>query len=90
MPRIRKDAPRRVYISAREVEDFADRWPCSGLRMWDGKRLDSVCRPAWFDFDTYGNLVDFGGLPGAVAAGAINALVDDARTYYRSKMETAR
>lgn len=69
-----------VTVSAREVEDFAERWPCSGLPF----------KAIWFQFDKRnGDLVDMRpsnweerGADGA----AVLALADDAQRFAIRKL----
>lgn len=61
-----------VNVSAREVEDFMRRWPCSGLR---GRAL---C----FQFDTRnGDLVELWGARDDEDGPALVALSEDASNY---------
>ena len=63
-----------VTVSAREVEDFASRWPCANLRH----------KSVWLQFDKRnGNLVDTNNTQNHPHAdgGAILALCDDAKDY---------
>jgi YD repeat-containing protein len=46
---VRRMGPGRVAVSAADVQAFADRWPCSGLRDLRG---------VTFEYDRAGNLVD--------------------------------
>lgn len=66
----------RVCVSADEVKDFMQSFPCSNL---NGTRL-------WFEFDTNGDLVDMG--PGNTekqdGAGLL-ALSQDAQAYLDSR-----
>lgn len=66
-----------VSVSAREIRDFASRWPCSGMR---GATLGM-----WFQFDkSNGDLVDMGGRPRSqYDDGAILVLSEDAQEFAR-------
>ncbi|MCR4302122.1 MAG: hypothetical protein NUV51_10965 [Sulfuricaulis sp.] len=62
-----------VNISRREVEDFAERWPCFGAR-----------RAIWAQFDKRnGDLVDLSGDVGMDGGGVI-ALLQDAQESVRN------
>lgn len=63
-----------VAISKREVEDFAERWPCFGSR-----------RALWAQFDKdNGDLVDIRGDSGMDGSGVL-ALLEDAKTFAADK-----
>jgi hypothetical protein len=61
----------RVYMSAAELERFAERWPC-----YDGPR-----RGGWAEFDRSGDLVDLS--PGWIKhdGAALSAIVEDCRAF---------
>lgn len=66
-----------VYVSKREVYDFARRWPCFGK-----------VRALWFQFDKRnGDLVDLTGDAGMDGNG-VAALADDAKAYAATKLNT--
>lgn len=60
-----------IVVSTSELDMFASRWPCSGLRNHE---------PMTFKFDTNGNLVDIEGANGNEDGGAMVALSEDAST----------
>lgn len=63
-----------VSVSARELQDFAARWPCSGMR--------NATRGVWFQYDKRnGDLVDIQGERPGYDEGAVKALSDDAQTW---------
>ena len=69
-----------VQVSEKEVEAFADRWPCSGLKHG----LCGDCSPGWFEFHKgTGDLVDVS--PSfndpRIDGEALKALAADAKTY---------
>ena len=68
-----------VTVSAREVENFAMRWPCSGLSD----------KPIWFSFANNGDLVDCNDSknhPNADGA-ALSALCDDAKEFANKRRQ---
>ncbi len=68
----------RVSVSAKEVERFNSRWPCSEMRP--ARR-----RGVYFEFDRRnGDLVDCNA-PRRWDGGALVALASDALAYARSK-----
>jgi len=67
-----------VNISAREVADFAARWPCFGAH-----------RPIWAQFDKRnGDLVDLEGDRG-MDEGRLSALLQDAQESPRNPFRVA-
>lgn len=69
-------APNTVSVSPHDVEAFASRWPCSGLRLKSGGWRRIV-----FTFDDAGNLVDVEGEPDGADGSAMVALSQDAQAY---------
>lgn len=68
-----------VSVTAREVSDFAERWPCANLPD----------RSVWFQFDkSNGDLVDM--QPNleeqGADGGAVLALSQDAQAYGKAKL----
>lgn len=67
-----------VSVGAREIADFADRWPCSGLRS---------LRSVWFQFDRRnGDLVDLKATGPYEDGPAMLALSQDAQAYARKRL----
>lgn len=68
-----------VLCSERDVQSFADRWPCFG-----------DVRSYWFQFDKRsGDLVDTNQNDGDTDGGAICALADDAKAYGAKRLKIA-
>jgi hypothetical protein len=65
----------RVYLSAREVQEFKRHWPGSALRNSSG---------AWFEFASNGDLVDIG--PYRFDGPDALALSQDAQEFARTGM----
>ena len=69
-----------VTVSSREVEDFADTWPCSGLEF----------KPVTFQFDKRnGDLVDsnYDRHHPSADGGALFALSQDAQAYGAKRLK---
>jgi hypothetical protein len=68
-----------VTVTRREIEAFAARWPCSGMR--------SPKRALTFQFEKKnGDLVDITGESEGYDQGAVSALADDAKKYGAKKL----
>jgi len=74
----------RVACDARDVSDFADRWPCSGLHGLDG---------VTFAFERNGDLVDVyyrNGNSDRWDGPALAALAEDAQHYAATRPDFTR
>lgn len=68
-----------VTVTRREIEAFAARWPCSGMR--------SPRRALTFQFEKRnGDLVDLTGEAPGYDEGAVSALADHAKEYGRRRL----
>lgn len=71
-----------VAVSPADVEAFASRWPCAGLRKPRGGWPRIV-----FTFNARGNLVDVEGEPKGADGSAMVALSQDAQAYFTRRRE---
>ena len=63
----------RVYVSAAELDRFADTWPCSGMR--------NPSRGMSFEFERNGDLVDITGQRAKYDESAVLALSQDCQQF---------